>query len=515
MAELFNKNLKTKEQKITIKKRDIKTGESFQRIKIKVIGIGGGGSSIVSEIAPKIKKVSFTVANVDSQALKQVPREVKCFQFGKELTHGLGCGMDPDLGRRSAEECKERINKELDNCDLCIFVACLGGGTGSGAGPVFAEVARNLKKKSFGIFTLPFSFEGEKRSEIAKESLEKIKHSLNAFTVIPNDRIFQIIDEKTPLKKSLSAVNKILSQNLEGLIEMIYAPGIINIDFADLKTVLDGRGKLAYLSSIESQGSNRAADALNKILHNPLNKYNIRAKTADASKETNSFLADRVLFNIAASKDLAMSEVEQVSKTISDFNKFAKIIFGVSENGKYKDRIRITLLAVGSEKNRKVVLAETLPVLSQKVISSDKKPRAKKKKMEKNISRSEQALRKRSKDSKKRDGKKRLREVPKPRRKTPKGRESDVEKEGKEKTGADNQEKEVVSVPAKIKSSGSSVPLLLKPKRRIQNKFSTPKRIRRNALELKKELEQTEKEILEEERKWDIPAFLRRKQAKS
>src|SRR3989344_265980 len=222
-----------------------------KKTKVRVIGIGGGGGSIVSELASKIQKATFVAANTDSQALKSVSRKVIRFQFGQNMTRGLGTGMKGDIAELASQNEKEKIKKLLIGQDLCIFVACLGGGTGSGAVPIFSKIARNLGNISYGIFTLPFKFEGERKTQAAMESLQKLKPHLNAISIIPNDRIFQIVDRNTPLKTALSAVNKHLADSLESLLETIYDPGLINIDFADLKTVFEGRGRLTYLSATE------------------------------------------------------------------------------------------------------------------------------------------------------------------------------------------------------------------------------------------------------------------------
>ena len=233
-----------KKKKITIFK------DSIPRTKVRIIGIGGGGGSIVSEIVSRVKKADFVVANTDSRALNAI-KHVKRFQFGQNLTKGLGTGMNTEIGEMAAQGEKDKIEKLFEGQDICIIVSSLGGGAGSGASPVFAKISKNLNCITYGIFTMPFQFEGEKKMEIAKEALLKIKPHLNAFSVIPNERIFQIIDKNTPLKDALSAINQKLAENLEGLIEMIYSPGLINIDFADLKTIFGGRGKVAYLNTTE------------------------------------------------------------------------------------------------------------------------------------------------------------------------------------------------------------------------------------------------------------------------
>jgi len=396
----------------------------FRRINMKVIGIGGGGSSIVSEIAPKLKRIKFLVANTDWQALKTSNRAAGRFQFGQNLTQGLGTGMNAQLGETAALEERERIKKIFQGEDLSILVATLGGGVGSGAGPVFAKIARGLKNLTIGVFTLPFEFEGKKREEIAEVALEKLKPNLNTFVIIPNDKIFQIIDEKTPLRESLSVINKILAESLQGLIEMIYLPGLINIDFADLKAALEGRGRLSYLATTEAQGDNRAEEGVKKLLSNPLYQYGISG-------------AERILFNISGSKELSINEVEKISKSISNFNPRAKIIFGLSQRDDYQDRVKITLLAVGCEKGKI-------------------KPEIRKKK-------------KRRKKIKKETGPKLSKKIPKERK--------------KRKSFENNKSKE--------------------------NKVNV--RISRTALDIKKDLEKVEKEIVSKENELDVPAFLRKR----
>jgi len=197
--------------------KKINPQDAVRQTKLRIIGIGGGGGSIISEIVSRIKKADFVVANTDLRALRAV-KKAKRFQFGQSLTQGLGTGMNIEVGEMAAENSKDKIKKLFEDQDLCIIIASLGGGTGSGSTPFFAKISKNLPCLTYGIFTLPFKFEGEKKMDIAKESLEKIRPYLNAFSVIPNERIFQIIDKNTPLKDALSAINERLADNLEGLI---------------------------------------------------------------------------------------------------------------------------------------------------------------------------------------------------------------------------------------------------------------------------------------------------------
>ncbi len=358
-------------------KKKTKKKSDFKRTKVRVIGIGGGGCSIVSEIAPRIKRVDFVSANTDTRALKQSGKKVKKFHFGEESTHGLGTGMNVELGEAAAQQAKDKIKGLFEGQDFCIIIASLGGGTGSGATPTFSKISKRMNCLTFGIFTLPFSFEGEKKMEIAKESLKKIKPHLNSFCVIPNERIFRIIDKNTPLKEALSAINSQLVDNIEGLIEMIYLPGMINIDFADLKTILRGRGRLSYLNTIEIE-KNKGEESLKKLISSPLYPYTVKG-------------AKGILYNITGGKGIELSEVSKISKTISDLtNRRAKIIFGIGQKKKLGERIEITLFATGCsvqnvlEKKKKPKKKKKKPVKKEK---PKKKKRKKKKKPKKKVRR--------------------------------------------------------------------------------------------------------------------------------
>jgi len=306
----------------------------IKKIKIGVIGVGGGGGNIVSELAQRIKKTSFFIANTDSKALKNLPRNVIPFQFGQNVTFGLGTGMDFELAKEAAKKEREKIKKILERQDLIIFIATLGGGVGSGASPVFTRISKRLGNLNFGIFTLPFKFEGEKKIEIAKDSLEKLRPNLNAILVFPNDGIFKFIDKRTPLKEALSVINKNLAESLEDLIEIIYLPGLINLDFADLRTILEGRGKLAYLNTIKISESTKIEEEIKKLIFSSLYPYTIEG-------------AKGVLFNISG-RDLSLGQIAQISGKIFELvGKEAKIIFGVSKSKKLEKEIKITLLATG------------------------------------------------------------------------------------------------------------------------------------------------------------------------
>jgi cell division protein FtsZ len=489
----------TKKDK-TVKKVPLKTAEKetevqsegVKKTKIMVVGVGGGGGAIVSEIASRMQKASFAVANTDLQALRASSRKAVRFPFGQSFTRGLGTGMDADLGREAALTDKERIKKLLAGQDFCVIVACLGGGTGSGAAPVFAKISKSLGNITYGIFTLPFKFEGERKMEIAKESLKKVRAHLNAMTFIPNERIFQIIDKATPLRGAFSAINRKLTESLEGLIETIYEPGLINIDFADFKTVLQGRGRLAFLNTEEMprKGSS-AKDLIVKVLNSPLSPYGIRG-------------AKGVLFNIAGEKKLSLSEVSQISKTISELaNPEAKIIFGISQSKKYSDVIKTTLLASGcgakifpSVKAKKKVSKRRV---KKKVVK--KAPVVKKRRRKKKVKR---VVRKRKRVSKKAEPKKK----PKKKKRTFNLFKRKKKRRKKVKTGAVKKNKKKLPEKIKIKVLKElSIPFTKK----AEKVNAGAEKVRKNAIQIKKEAEDEEKEILEKEKLWEAPAFLRRK----
>jgi len=448
-----------------------------RRIRIRVIGIGGGGSSIVSEIARSVKKTSFLIVDSDHRVVKKGGKNVKVFQLGEDLTGGLGTGMNVDLGERIAQKEKEKIARMFKDQDLVILVASLGGGFASGAAPVFAELTRDFKNISLGIFTLPFRFEGEKKSRIAEEAVEKIKENLSGQFVVANERIFQIIDKKTPLRKALSSLNRSLILMLEDLIEMISKPGLINIDFADLRTILKGRGRLIYFGSAFGQGPNRAEEVVKKVFQNPLSTRALAQGEDERSSSTigNLGKSRKILFNIRGGKDLSLKEVERISWGICSFNRTAKIIFGISQDSKYNGKIKLTLIEVGDELRSSSRFAKAR--VGDELRSSSRFAKA------------------RVGDEK--PGKKRAERKPKKER-LPEKKEVKEEK------------KELSPIRTKILAGKKS-----KKGKRKQIKVVLEKekkrKIRRSGLEIRKAKKEEEEEEWTKEPEWEIPAFLRRK----
>ncbi len=341
----MNKKQDTKETKKKKPTQNKKIGDAFnegplREIKIRVVGIGGGGGSIISEVSSSLKRVLFAAANTDSRALHEAikRKKIKGFHFGEKLTGGLGTGMDADLGKKAAEDSIEEIKDLLKEQDITILVASLGGGTGSGALSVFASAAREMGNLVYGIFTLPFSFEGERKMSVAKKAVKESAPYLNAITIFPNDKIFEVVDKNTPLKEALSKMNKTLAFNLEGLMETIYENGLINIDFADVRTVLDkrrGSRKLAYLNTLEADLQEGAEEIVKRAISNPLYPYAVDD-------------ARGVLFNITGGEDIGLTDISSISENISRYtNTKAKIIIGITQKKEYRDKVKIALLATG------------------------------------------------------------------------------------------------------------------------------------------------------------------------
>ncbi len=359
-----------KMKKTTVKKRE----EDFLReIKVRVIGVGGGGGSIISGISLNIKKVSFSAVNTDIHALEEITRKKKIrgVVFGKSLTGGLGTGMDPKLGKEAALCDVEEVKKLFKDQDIIIFVASLGGGTGSGAMPVFSQAAKEMGCLVYGVFTLPFIFEGEKKMKIAKDAIKESSSHMNAVTVLPNEKIFEIIDKNTPLKEALMMMNKSLADSLEGLVETIYETGLINIDFADVRTVLEnrkGERKLTYLNTAEGTLEEGAEEVVKRAVLNPLYPYSIDKATG-------------ILFNITGGKDIGLTDISSISESISKHTEDdAKIIIGIMQKAKYKDKVKVALLATGCEAD---FLKKELDDGETKKTESPKKKKKENKKEEK------------------------------------------------------------------------------------------------------------------------------------
>jgi len=308
---------------------------------IKVVGIGGAGGNILSRMKQsKVQGVEFIAINTDLQDLYKTGIKRK-IHIGKNIARGMGTGMNPELGRQAAEEARPQIEEALKGADLVFLTCGLGGGTGSGATPVIADICQQLGVLTVAIMTKPFSFEGSKRSQIAEEALTKIRDKVDSYIVIPNDRIFNIIDNSTPLYKAFELIDDILKQSVKGISDLINTPGIINVDFSDVKTILQNAG-MTLIGLGKAVGENRAVTAAKNALSSPLFEYS-------------PHMARGVLFNIIGDSSLTMTEINEAARVITEIvDPSAKIIFGAMEDPKMKKgEIKIMIIAAGFETSSK------------------------------------------------------------------------------------------------------------------------------------------------------------------
>lgn len=311
----------------------------IRKVKVRVVGLGGGGSAVVSEISSILKSQSFIACDTDIRTAKKIKRGVKFFQFGSEALQGMGTGTNTDLAKKLATEEQEKIRQIFKGQDICILIGCLGGGVASGAGPIFAQAAKEEKCLSIGIFTLPFSFEGDKKTKVAKKAIAELKDELSGIIVVSNEKIFQLTDRKISLKKALSFLNQAFAWWLVELLDVVFKPSLINIDFADLKAILKDRGHTLFFSQAQANGQNRVEEVIKNIFQNNL--------LSDPPKNVK-----RILFSISGGKDLKLKEIELISEEIARLNPKAKIIFGVSQTNRQKEKIKVILLAVCEEDKR-------------------------------------------------------------------------------------------------------------------------------------------------------------------
>ena len=312
--------------------------EMDQLAKIKVIGVGGGGNNAVNRMIDSgVKGVEFIVANTDYQVLTKSNAPVK-IQMGKELTNGLGAGAKPEIGREAALESKDDIRAALEGADM-VFITCgMGGGTGTGAAPVVAEIAQELGALTVGIVTKPFSFEGKKRMNYAIAGLEELKKNVDTLIVIPNDRLREIIDKSTSLVDSFKEVDNVLRRGVQSISDLIAVAGLINLDFADVKTVMEKRGN-ALIGIGMGVGENRAVEAAKEAVTSPLLEASIDGAT-DA------------IINVTGGANLTLFEVEEAAEVIrASANTDINTIFGAVINENLNDEIIVTVIATGFDQN--------------------------------------------------------------------------------------------------------------------------------------------------------------------
>lgn len=301
---------------------------------IKVIGVGGGGNNAVNRmIEHGVEGVEFIAVNTDAQALNLSTAEVK-LQIGTKLTRGLGAGANPEVGKKAAEESKEQIEEALRGADMVFVTAGMGGGTGTGAAPVIAQIAKELGALTVGVVTRPFTFEGRKRQTQAIGGITAMKESVDTLIVIPNDKLLEIVDKNTPMLEAFREADNVLRQGVQGISDLIAVPGLINLDFADVKTIMSNKGS-ALMGIGVSTGENRASEAAKKAISSPL-------------LETSIDGAKGVLMNITGGTNLSLFEVQEAADIVaSASDEDVNMIFGSVINDNLKDEIIVTVIATG------------------------------------------------------------------------------------------------------------------------------------------------------------------------
>lgn len=315
-----------------------------QKPSIKVIGVGGGGGNAVNRmIENEVQGVSFVAVNTDAQVLRQSKANIR-LQIGKLLTRGLGAGADPEIGRRAALESEDEIRELLQDTDMVFITAGMGGGTGTGAAPVIAKISREVGCLTVGIVTKPFKFEGRRRVATALEGLDALKPYVDTLIIVPNDRLLYVTDRNTSMLEAFREADNVLRQGVQGIAEVITVPGLINLDFADVKTVMKDKGT-ALMGIGIADGDNRAVDAAKKAIHSPLLDANIDGAT-DA------------IVNITSGTNIALWEVTEAIEAIQAASTTEiNVIYGTTINQDLEDDVIVTVIAAGFDENRKIELA--------------------------------------------------------------------------------------------------------------------------------------------------------------
>lgn len=307
---------------------------------IKVIGVGGGGNNAVGRmIEAKVQGVDFIAVNTEAQILEKSAAENK-IQIGEKVTRGLGAGAKPEVGEQAAQESKDDIAKALQGADMVFVTAGMGGGTGTGAAPVVAQCAKELGALTVGVVTKPFSFEGKVRMRNALSGIEKLKANVDTLLIVPNDRLLQTVDKKTSLKDAFRTADDILRQGIQGISDLITAPGVINLDFADVKTIMSDQGE-GLMGIGVGNGENRATDAAKMAISSPLLERPI-----DGAKG--------IIINVTGNEDLGLFEIQEAAQVITEAaDPDANIIWGTSVDPDLDDTVKITVIATGFDDEKK------------------------------------------------------------------------------------------------------------------------------------------------------------------
>lgn len=318
---------------------------------IKVIGVGGGGTNAVNRmIEAGLQGVEFIAINTDGQALLRSKADVR-LRIGDQLTKGLGAGANPEIGRQAAEESREEIKSVLENADMVFITAGMGGGTGTGAAPIIAQMAKEAGALTVGVVTKPFNFEGKVRMAQAEEGVKALEERVDTLITIPNERLFQIVDKKTSFIEAFRFADDVLRQGVQGISDLITITGLINVDFADVKTIMNNAGS-ALMGIGVARGDNRAAEAAKTAVSSPL-------------LETSIAGAKGILLNVTGSSDLGLFEINEAASIITEAaDPDANIIFGAVIDDKQGDEIRITVIATGFRQKKQRLGLEELELKS-------------------------------------------------------------------------------------------------------------------------------------------------------
>lgn len=332
-----------------------------QFVEIKVIGVGGGGGNAVNRmIEAKLQGVKYISANTDAQVLAFSNAEQK-IQIGSNITKGLGSGGNPEIGRQAAEEDKDKILNALEGAEMVFITAGMGGGTGTGGAPIIAKLSKTLGALTVGVVTKPFSFEGHIRMKQAEEGIKLLKECVDTLIVIPNDRLLQVVDKNTSILEAFKIADEVLLQGIQGITDIVIEPGLINVDFADVKTIIADAGT-AIMGMGRASGENRAIKAAERAINSPILETNIQG-------------AKGILFNISGSSNLTLYEVNEAAEIISKAaNPEANIIFGAVINKELNDEVKITVIAAGFdalEKRKEEYKFEEIDFNKEKISYND------------------------------------------------------------------------------------------------------------------------------------------------
>ncbi len=313
----------------------------METAKIMVIGVGGGGNNAVGRmVEAQVQGVDFVAVNTEAQILVNAATDNR-IQIGEKLTKGLGAGAKPEIGEQAAEESKDEIMKALAGADMVFVTAGMGGGTGTGAAPIVAQCAKEMGALTVGVVTKPFAFEGKVRARNAESGIEKLKANVDTLLIVPNDKLLQTMDKGISLKDAFRAADDILRQGIQGISDLITVPGVINLDFADVRTIMSDQGE-ALMGIGIANGENRAVDAAKMAISSPLLERSI-----DGAKG--------IIISIAGGEDLGLFEINEASQIITEAaDPDANIIWGTSVDPMYQDSVKITVIATGFEEKKKI-----------------------------------------------------------------------------------------------------------------------------------------------------------------